>query len=214
MPITLNQLSWLAQIFISNLTWRCKDLKIWSSEASNSQFLPLNFLDSQNTSLCRLKEWFYCLFLEEITILFSFSFAAWASRQYQCCQEFYFSNNFNLKIFFHQKLANFDHIDLSLDVETISERIKIVLYLNWNNNQFLATLFKQFCYVSVWLSFNGVITEASTKQFFLKVYFVKEPPKRAKKSDITLRMMRNPQQIDLSLLFQKRCHWNQQKRKT
>ena len=72
--------------------------------------------------------------------------------------------------------------------------------------KYLASLFNVKSDVSTLLSFDRVIVEASIKQFFLKVNFVKVPPKRAKKSDITLRMLRNSQQNDFGLLFQKRTH--------
>ena len=65
--------------------------------------------------------------------------------------------------------------------------------------KYLASLFNVKSDVSTLLSFDRVIVEASIKQFFLKVNFVKVPPKRAKKSDITLRMLRNPQQIDIGV---------------
>ena len=46
LSVTLDQLSWLAQFFIWNLTWRSEHVQIWCSKVSNSLFLRWNWSDA------------------------------------------------------------------------------------------------------------------------------------------------------------------------
>ena len=83
---------------------------------------------------------------------------------------------------------------------------KLNYILNEIQYLILATLLKQQSAVLTILSFERVISWANLNQFFMKMDFAKEPSKRAKKSDITLRMLRNSQQIAIGMLPHKRSH--------